>query len=324
MRRIVIDAYGGPEQLVIATSEEQLKPGRAQVLVDVEAAGVNYIDVYQRKGGGSHPTALPFTPGLEGVGRVRAVGEGVEDPPRLGQRVAWIDAPGSYAEQLLLPAQRTIPVPDTLTGAQALLFQGLTAQYLATEYRNIQPGDRVLVHAAAGGVGHLLVQWLKHLGAWVVGTVSSEEKAASVLALGADVVINYGKSYDFLDRLLLLTAGEGVNLAFDSVGKETFLSTVRALARGGTAVACGWASGPAPAINPAVLTEKGLRIAGGSVFAYTAEPQELLRRSAEVVNGYTAGWLKIGDSTRYALERASEAHQAIEGRRTKGKLYVTP
>jgi NADPH2:quinone reductase len=178
MRRIVIDAYGGPEQLAIATFEEQLKPGRAQILVAVEAAGVNYIDVYQRKGGGSHPAALPFTPGLEGVGRVRAVGEGVEDPPRVGQRVAWIDAPGSYAEQLLLPAQRAIPVPDTLTGAQALLFQGLTAQYLATEYRNVQPGDRVLVHAAAGGVGHLLVQWLKHLGAWVVGTVSSEEKAA--------------------------------------------------------------------------------------------------------------------------------------------------
>jgi NADPH2:quinone reductase len=244
MRRIVINAYGGPEQLAIATFDEQLKPGRAQILVAVEAAGVNYIDVYQRKGGGSHPAALPFTPGLEGVGRVRAVGEGVEDPPRVGQRVAWMDAPGSYAEQLLLPAQRAIPIPDTLTGAQALLFQGLTAQYLATEYRNVQPGDRVLVHAAAGGVGHLLVQWLKHLGAWVVGTVSSEEK--------------------------------------------------------------------------------GLRIAGGSVFAYTAEPHELLRRSAEVVNGYTAGWLKVGDSTSYELDRASEAHQAIEGRHTKGKLYLTP
>jgi NADPH2:quinone reductase len=139
MRRIVIDAYGGPEQLAIATSEEQLKPGRAQILVDVEAAGVNYIDVYQRKGGGSHPAALPFTPGLEGVGRVRAVGEGVENPPRVGQRVAWMDAPGSYAEQLLLPAQRAIPIPDTLTVAQALLFKGLRP---STSRRNTERSKR--------------------------------------------------------------------------------------------------------------------------------------------------------------------------------------
>jgi NADPH2:quinone reductase len=327
MRRVVIQAHGGPEQLVLASSGEEPRPGPGQLLVDVEVAGLNYLDVYQRKGGGLHPVPVPFTPGLEGIGRVKRVGDKVESEPFApseGMRVAWIDVPGSYAEQVLVPASRAIVIPDSLTLAEGLLFQPLTAQYLATEYRDVQPGDRVLVHAAAGGVGHLLVQWLKHLGAWVVGTTSSEEKAASVRALGADAVINYGRNYDFLDELLSLTHGRGVDLAFDSVGAATFEATIASLARGGTAVACGMASGPATAVDPGLLTAKSLRIAGGNVFAYTADPAELRQRAAKVVEGLTGGWLRIGDSTAYGLAQASDAHRAIEARGTRGKLYLVP
>lgn len=324
MRRIVVNEHGGPERLEVIESAEELRPGPGELLVDVEAVGVNYLDVYQRKGGGLHPAPVPFTPGLEGVGRIRAMGRETDGPFSVGHRVAWIDVPGSYADQLLVPVSRAVPLEESLTAEQGLLFQALTAQYQATEYRDLKPGDRVLVHAAAGGVGHLLVQWLKHLGAWVVGTTSSEEKAASVRALGADAVINYGRSYEFLDEVKSLTAGRGVVLAFDSIGAATFASTVKALDRGGTAVACGWASGVAPAIEPSDLTDKCLRVAGGSVFTYTADTEELRRRAAQVVDGFSAGWLRVAESSAFELERASDAHRAIEGRSTKGKLYLVP
>jgi NADPH2:quinone reductase len=325
MRRVMIKAFGGPEQLVVEAPSDELRPGPGHLLVDVEAAGVNYLDASQRKGGGLHNPSLPYTPGLEGVGRVREIGPGdgnAGGAPAIGQRVAWINVPGSYADRVLVPSDRVIPVPDAFTPVQALLFQALTAQYLATEYRNVQPGDRVLVHAAAGGVGQLLVQWLKHLGAWVVGTTSSEDKAQSVRALGADAVINYGLTYDFLDELLSLTDGRGVDLAFDSVGAATYASSLKALARGGTVVFCGMASGPTPPINPTELTPKGLRIAGGSVFSYTADPAELRRRATQVIEAIQAGWLRVGGGTAYDLDHAADAHRAIEGRGTTGKLYL--
>jgi NADPH2:quinone reductase len=173
---------------------------------------------------------LPYTPGLEGVGRVRAVGEHVHGMT-VGQRVAWVNVRGSYASQVLVPAAQAIAVPDSFTTEQALLFQALTAQYLVSEYWEIRPGDRVLVHAAAGGVGQLLVQWLKHLGAWVVGTVSTDAKASIVRAGGADAVINYRRDYAFLDELRSLTDGRGVDLAFDGVGARTLANTLKGLAR---------------------------------------------------------------------------------------------
>jgi NADPH2:quinone reductase len=326
MRRVTAKALGGAEQLMVETAAELPRPGPGQVLVDVEAAGVNYIDVYQRNGTGVHKVPLPFTPGLEGVGRVREVGETVEAMGALvvGQRVAWINVPGSYADHVVVPAAQAIPVPDSLTTAQALLFQAITAQYLVSEYRDVRPGDRVLVHAAAGGVGQLLVQWLKHLGAWVVGTTSNDTKAESVRALGADAVINYGHTYDFLDELMSLTDGRGVDLAFDSVGAATFASSLKALARGGTVVSCGTASGPPPAINPLELIPHCTRVAGGSVFSYTADPAELQRRAAAVIDAIRSGWLRVGDGTAYGLDRATDAHRAIEGRGTQGKLYLTP
>jgi NADPH:quinone reductase len=319
MRHVIVKAFGGAEQLVIEPAAEPPRPGPGQVLVEVEAAGVNYIDVMQRKGIAKVP--LPYTPGLEGVGRVAQLGEGAADILAVGQRVAWVNVLGSYAGLVVLPAVQAIPVPDSFTTARALLFQAMTAQYLVSEYRNVQPGDRVLVHSAAGGVGQLLVQWLKHLGAWVVGTTSSEAKAAAARAAGADAVINYGYDYAFLEKLLSLTDGRGVHLAFDAVGAATLASTLKGLARGGTVVSFGSASGPPPAIDPRELINPCTRVAGGSVFSYVADSAELQRRGAAVVD---AGWLHVGDGTAYDLGQVVNAHGDIEGRRTQGKLYLTP
>lgn len=168
------------------------------------------------------------------------------------------------------------------------------------------------------------MQWLKHLGAWVVGTTSSEEKAEVARAAGADAVINYGRDYQFLDELMRLTEGRGVNLAFDSVGAATFTNTVKGLARGGMAVVCGVSSGPAPAISPAELTHACTRIAAGSVFSYIVEPGEFQRRAASIVEGVEAGWLHMPEATAYPMAQAADAHRAIESRLTHGKLYLVP
>lgn len=327
IKRVVVREFGGPEQLEVETVAEAPRVGPGQLLVDVEACGINYLDVYQRSGEGAHKLALPFTPGLEGVGRVREVGAGVEANAavlKLGQRVAWINVPGSYASQVVIPAAQAIPVPDRLTTAQGLLFQGLTAQYLVTEYRDIRPGDRVLVHSAAGGVGLLLVQWFKHLGAWVAGTTSSDAKAAAARAAGADAVINYGKNYAFLDELMSLTGGRGVHLAIDGVGAATLESTLKGLARGGTVVSIGTASGAPSAVDVGQLINQCVRLAGGSVFTYTADAAELQRRAGIVIEGIGFGWLRLDEGTVYPLERAAEAHRDLEGRRTQGKLYLKP
>ncbi|MEN3113254.1 quinone oxidoreductase [Uliginosibacterium paludis] len=322
MQRVIVKALGGPEHMAVESFSDPALPAAGEVLVEVEAAGVNFLDINLRKGAGVHAVPAPFTPGLEGVGRVRAVGEGVALQP--GQRVAWMNARGSYASQIVLRAELLVAVPEALALPQALIFQAMTAQYLAKEYRAIQTGDRVLVHAAAGGVGQILVQWLKHLGAWVVGTVSSEEKAGVARAAGADAVINYGRDYRFLDELMALTEGRGVDLAFDSIGAATFASTVKGLARGGMAVSFGVSSGPAPAINPGELIVPCTRIAAGSVFSYITEPGEFQRRAASIFDGLQAGWLRMPEATAYPLAQAADAHRAIESRLTHGKLYLVP
>lgn len=324
IQQIKTEAYGGPEQLLIDNLTELPKPGPGQVLVDVEAAGINYLDIYQRKG--IFKASLPMKLGLEGVGRIRAFGDGSKSnssPLKVGQRIAWINTPGSYATNVVVPIAQAIPVPDALTSVQALLFQGLTAQYLVKEYRDIKPGDRVLVHSAAGGVGQLLVQWFKHLGAWVVGTTSSEAKASAALAAGADAVIQYGPNYTFLEKLMSLTNHQGVHLAIDGVGEATLLTTLECLTRGGTAISIGAASGPAPAVDPHILSSRGIHLAGGSVFAFTADPNELLYRAGEVIEGIQEGWLKISGNA-YPLSRVSDAHRDMEGRKMQGKLYLIP
>ncbi len=324
-RRVVVKAFGGAEQLSVETPVDLPRPGPGQLLVDVEAAGVNYLDVMQRKG--ISKLSLPFTPGLEGVGRVREVGVTVDSATGqlvVGQRAAWINVPGSYASQVVVPADRAIPVPDPFSAPHALLFQAMTTQYLVSEYRDVRPGDRVLVHSAAGGVGQLLVQWLKHLGARVVGTTSSDAKAAAARGAGADAVINYGHDYAFLDELQALTNGRGVDLAFDAVGSATLAATLKGLARGGTVVSFGSASGPPPAIDPRELINPCTRVAGGSVFSYVADPAELQRRAASVIDAIRAGWLRVGDGTAYDLGSAADAHRDIEGRSTQGKLHLKP
>ncbi|MBU67029.1 MAG: NADPH:quinone reductase [Cupriavidus sp.] len=327
MRNVVVNEFGGPDRLVAETADD-LQPGPGQILVDVEAAGVNYLDLTQRSGASQvHLITLPVVLGLEGVGRIRALGDGVDQGATglsVGTRVSWVDARGSYASQALVPAGRAIPVPDSFSISEGLLFQALTAHYLVHEYRDIRPGDRVLVHAAAGGLGQLLVQWFKHLGAWVVGTTSSEQKAVTIRAAGADAAVVYGKDYTFVDEIKALTGGKGVDLAIDGLGEKTLLNTIATLGRGGTVVAIGAASGPIPTINPTVLTQRGLRLAGGSVFSYIADSTELQKRAADVVAAVQAGWLKLEGATRYPLDRAADAHRDIENRRAKGKLYLTP
>lgn len=324
--RVRLSAFGGPEQLVMQVNDAMPAPCAGELLVDVEAAGINYLDVYQRRGG-VHAPALPWTPGLEGVGRIRAIGAelpGQASRFSVGQRVAWVNVPGSYASQVVMPGAQAIAMPESFSTAQALLFQAITAQYLATEYRAVRSGDRVLVHAAAGGVGQLLVQWLKHLGAWVVGTTSTEAKAATARAAGADAVILYGADGVFLDELLRLTDGRGVDLAFDGVGKTTFASSVKSLSRGGTAVTYGSASGAPPAIDPMSLITPGSRVAGGSLFTHIADPAEMQRRAAAVIDAIGAGWLRMGTGKSCELSRAADAHRDIESRATQGKLYLVP
>lgn len=318
VRRVTVRAFGGPEQLRVETMAEAPRVAPGQLLVEVEACGINYLDIYQRYGRYTPP--LPYTPGFEGVGIVREVVGGADYMPktlRVGQRVAWIHIFGSYASQVVLPAAQAIPVPDEFTTAEALMFQSLTAQFLVTEYRDVRPGDRILVHSAAGGVGLLLVQWFKHLGAWVVGTTSSDTKAATARAAGADAVINYGHNYAFLDELISLTDGRGVDLAIDGVGKATLESTLKGLARSATAACIGSASGAPPAIHPDQLVEKGLRLASGSVFTYTADAAELQRRAGTVIEAIRAGWLHLDKGKPYPLEQASEAHRDLESRKTQ-------
>jgi NADPH2:quinone reductase len=320
MKQVLVSKTGGPEVLEIVSVDVPLLR-RGEVLVEVEAAGINYIDVYQRNGAVDSQSGS-FVPGFEGVGTIRKRGLGVQSL-EIGTRVAWINAPGSYAEQIALPAEQAIVIPESFTVDEAMLFQGVTAQYLLAEYREIKPGDIVLVHSAAGGVGQFLIQWLKRLGAVLIGTASTEEKLQTVRALGADYVINYGDG-QFLDAVLEITKGRGVDVAFDAVGATTFASTVKALAPRGIAVAYGQASGVAPDVQIYPLILKGARVAGASIFTYIQDPAEMQRRAAELICGIEEGWLSALKTTHFPLHEAAAAHRAIESRGTQGKLALIP
>lgn len=318
MKKVLVSNVGGPEVLdVVEVESLEITPGH--VLVDVELAGVNFLDVYERSGVVDyHPT--PFTPGYEGVGVVRSLGAGVTSL-KVGDRVAWLNTFGSYASQISLPIDQAIAIPASFSSDQALLFQGVTAQYLVNEYVTIRPGDVALVHAAAGGVGQFLVQWLKHLGATVIGTASSEVKLETIRGLGADHVINYVET-PFLERVMQITDGRGVKVAFDAVGEYTFSDSVKSLAPRGMAIAYGQASGVAPDVQVYPLILKAARVAGGSILNYIADPIEMQARAADVIRGVAEGWLKHLPTTHFALSDATLAHAAIEGRGTQGKLAI--
>jgi len=322
MKAIRIDAFGGPENLRLVELPEP-QPGAGQLLVEVEAAGVNFIDVYHRSG--LYPNALPLVLGQEGAGRVVAVGAGATGF-REGDRVAWANVPGGYAERALVPAERAVAVPagSDLRTAAAVLLQGMTAHYLCTDTYPLGPGRSCLVHAAAGGVGLLLVQLAKARGARVLGTVGNPEKARLAREAGADETILYAQE-DFLEAVKRLTAGRGVDVVYDSIGKSTWQRSLDSLALRGMLVCFGNASGPVPPIDPLLLMRKGsLFLTRPSLGHYVADRASLEARAGAVLRAVADGSLKVRVDRVFPLAEAAAAHRALEARETTGKLLLLP
>jgi len=319
MKAIQIAQFGGPEVLKIEETKID-QPKKDQALIRIEVAGVNFIDVYQRKG--IYPVKLPYIPGLEASGVVEAIGEDVKNV-KPGDRVAYVHQPGSYAEKNLVKAEHLILLPEKLTFEQGAAFplQGMTAHYLLHEFRKIKPNDIILIHAAAGGMGLLLVQWAKHLGARVLGTVSTEEKAQIAKDAGADEIILYTKQ-NFVTEVSKLTNKHGADLIIDGVGKTTFQGNLEAAALRGNIVIFGAASGPADPIAPNALMKRSLTVSGGSLSNYLLNTQELMMRAKAVIDGVQNGWLKLHIDQVFPLEKAAEAHQKLEGRNTAGKVLL--
>ncbi len=322
MRAICVESHGGPEVLRL-TDLPDPTPEEGQLLVRLEAAGVNFIDVYHRTG--LYPSPLPLTLGLEGAGVVTGVGPEVSGF-REGDRVTWTNVQGSYAEAVLVPADKALAVPEgveTRTAA-AVMIQGMTAHYLCHDTYSLKPGDVCLVHAAAGGVGLLLVQMARERGARVFGTVSTEEKAALAREAGADEVILYTRE-DFLEAVKRLTDGRGLNVVYDSVGKTTAEKSLDCLMPLGMMVFYGNSSGPAPPIDPLTLTQKGsLFLTRPTLFHYIADRASLEARAGDVLGAVAAGRLKVRIGQTFPLSEAAEAHRALEGRRTTGKVLLLP
>jgi NADPH:quinone reductase len=318
MRAVVVTRHGGPEVLEVRDVPEP-EPAAGQLLVDVEATGVNYRDIYEREG--SYPGTPPLVAGVEGAGTVAALGEGVRDIA-VGDRVGWVAAPGSYADRVVVDAERAVPVPDGISSevAAATLLQGMTAQYLAVSTYPVQPGDDVLVHAAAGGVGLLLTQIVTLRGGRVIGTTSTEEKARLAREAGADELIGYE---DFAERVRELTDGRGVAVVYDGVGAATFDASLDALRPRGHMVLYGAASGPVAPLDPLRLQAGGsLHLTRPSLQHYAATREELLQRAGDVFGWIASGELAIRIGGRYALEEARRAQEDLQARRTTAKLVL--
>jgi NADPH2:quinone reductase len=297
-------------------------PGPGEALVRNHTVGVNYADIYMRNGSARVPIPFPFTPGIEAAGVVESLGEGVTDV-KPGDRVAYASGPGSYAEYHVVKAIQLAPLPKELSfdDGAAIILQGLTAHYLLHEFYPVKGGSVVLVHAAAGGMGRLLIQWLKHLGATAIGTVSTEEKAKVAREAGADHVIIYTQQ-DFAEEAKKITGGKGVDYIIDGVGKSTFTKNYDALRNRGWATVFGMASGPADPVVPNSLMMKALTISGGSLFNYMNSREEVMRRANDVFAGVREGWLKLRVFRTLPLEQAAEAHRLLESRATTGKLLL--
>ncbi|PYU23420.1 MAG: NADPH:quinone reductase [Acidobacteria bacterium] len=321
MKAIRVERIGGPEVLKLEDIAPIEEPGPGQAVVRVVAAGVNFMDVGQRRG--SYPREVPFTPGAEGAGVVESVGKGVANL-KPSDRVAFTGLPGAYAEAMVADATRLIPLPDDFTFEQGAAFplQGMTAHYLIHEFRKPKAGDFVLVHAAAGGVGGLLVQWARHLGATVIGTTSTEEKARTAREAGAEHVIIYADE-DFVAETKRITSGHGADLIIDGVGKSTFKGDLEAVAIRGHIVVFGASSGPIDPISPNALAGRSISVAGGSLQNFIRTREELMRRANDVIEGIRQRWLKLNIAAVLPLEKASEAHQLLENRRTQGKLVLS-
>ena len=320
---IRIHQNGGPDVLRWETLDVPA-PGPGEVRLRQTAVGLNYIDVYFRTGLYAAPT-LPFTPGLEGAGVVEATSEGVTTL-KVGDRVAYASAPiGAYAEARLMPADRLVKVPDGISDQQAaaMMLQGMTTQYLVRRTYKVQAGETILVHAAAGGVGLMLCQWAKHLGATVIGTVSSEEKAALARANGCDYPVIYTRE-DFQSRVMEITNGQKVPVVYDSVGVDTFAKSLDCLAPLGMMVLFGQASGPVPPFELGTLAAKGsLFITRPTLFSYTAKPEDLVSTANELFDVVGKGVVKIAVNQTYALADAAQAHRDLEARKTTGSTVLT-
>lgn len=319
MKAIVISHAGGPEVLEYKETEIP-KAAAGKLLVRVQAAGVNYIDIYRRNG--RYPVSFPSIAGLEGTGVIEQVGPGVSDF-KVGERVSYTGQPGSYAQFSVIDSSAAIAVPDELSVEHAAAFplQGMTAHYLVHEFRHVKAGDHALVHAAAGGMGLLLTQWLKHMGAHVIGTVSTEQKAELSRHAGADNVIIYTK-IDFVQEVKRITNGKGVELIIDGVGKTTFTKDLDAAAVCGTIVIFGASSGMAEPVAPNSLQAKSITVCGGALGNYTRDRQELARRANDVLNGIKEGWLKLTIGRRIPLRDARTAHELLESRQSTGKIVL--
>jgi NADPH2:quinone reductase len=321
MRAIVVNETGGPEVLVHAEEHPDPEPGPGQVVVEAAAAGVNFIDIYRRSGVYKQP--LPYVPGSEGAGTVVAVGEGVTDVA-VGDRVAWHDAAGSYAERVVVDAAMTVPVPDgtDLTAAAAVMLQGMTAHYLCRSTFEVKPGTVAVVHAAAGGVGLLLTQMIKTLGGTVIATTSGGPKAQLAEQAGADYVTGYGEFGAVVDRV---TDGRGADVVYDGVGKDTFDASLAALRRRGLMALYGGSSGQVPPVDPQRLNSGGsLFLTRPTLADYTADRAELLWRAGDVLDAVARGELNVRIGLEYSLAHAPQAHEDLAARRTTGKLILIP
>jgi len=322
MKAIRVHEFGGPEVLKYEDIPEPA-PKANEAIVKIEAAGVNFIDIYQRTG--IYKLPLPMTLGVEGAGTVTAVGADVQDV-KAGDRVAWTSLPGAYADSCALPAARLIALPAAVTTRQgaALMLQGTTAHYLAHSTYPLKPGDVCLVHAGAGGVGLLLTQIAKMRGARVITTVSTEEKAALSREAGADLVVLYTQQ-DFEAEVKAFTNGMGVPVVYDSVGLTTFEKSINCLQPRGMLVLFGQSSGLVPPVDPQYLSQKGsLFFTRPTLVHYIASGEELQARARDLVNWVGSGALRLRTEFEFPLKDAAEAHKALNGRKTTGKVLLIP
>jgi NADPH2:quinone reductase len=322
MKAIVVHSFGGPEQLRYEDVPTPV-PGAGEALVKVAASGVNFIDVYHRTG--LYKMPLPSNIGSEGAGVVEAVGSDVSEVAP-GDRVAWAMHRGSYAEYAVVPSRLLVKLPDEIdpSTAAAAMLQGMTAHYLTHSTYPVKEGDTVLVHAAAGGTGLLIVQMAKMRGARVIGTVSTQAKADVALAAGADAIVFYTRE-DFEPEVKRLTEGRGVSVVYDSVGQATFMKSLICLRARGMMVSFGNSSGPVNAVEPLLLSQMGsLYLTRPSLAHYTATRLELLWRADDLLGWIAAGKLKIRVDRSYKLSDAPQAHRDLEGRKTAGKILLIP
>lgn len=322
-KAIVVNKIGAPSVMKFKEVDVK-KPRKGEVTVQAKAIGVNFIDIYQRTG--LYPVELPFTPGGELCGEVIAVGTGVKGL-RVGDRVATGTAgTGCYAEVTNIDAGRLVKIPKEISDdeAAAMMLKGLTVQYLIRQTYRVRKGDTILVHAAAGGVGLILCQWAKSLGATVIGTVGSAAKARLAKAHGCDFPINYSKQ-DFVKRVKTITRGKGVPVVYDSIGKATFPASLDCLQKCGLFVTYGNASGPVPAFPPALLAQKGsLFMTRPTLFNYASTPEELRKMASDLIKVVKSGDVSIEVNHHYALKDAAKAHRDLAARKTTGSIVLVP